>query len=216
MSFFASPDIPSASLAMRFANILVFLISFVALWLLLPRNLRSTQFWMWAATIVPLGAFLIASNNPSSWAITGVGTSWFALYGFMGASGRRKFWLGALFLVEVVVASGARADAAVYTVLGSLAVVALTWKASRSYLVSLVVPAIGALIAFFFYATSLQSAVALTGLADSSLGAETRSAFGVFAINVVQLPELLVGAFGYWRLALFGCHRPESLRAWSF
>jgi hypothetical protein len=200
LGILATPDIPTSALLMRFANILVFLLSFVALWLLLPSALRRTQFWMWAATVVPLGAFLIASNNPSSWAITGVGTAWFALYGFMGATGRRKFWLGALFSVEVLIASGARADAAVYTVVGSLAVIALTWKSTRAYLFGLILPAVAAVLSFFFYTTSLQSAVASTGLADTSLGTDTRTAFSVLAINVVQLPELWVGAFGYWGL----------------
>ncbi len=200
MGIFASPDIQSAALVMRFANIFVFLLSFVALWLLLPRGLRSTQFWMWAATIVPLGAFLVASNNPSSWAITGVGTAWFALYGFMGATGRRKFWFGALFFVEVLIASGARADAAIYTIIGSLAVIALTWRFSRQYMWGLLVPAVGAIISLFFYATSLQSSVASTGLADSSLATSTRTAFGVLAINLVQIPELWIGVFGFWNL----------------
>jgi hypothetical protein len=200
MGILASSDVPLAALAMRFANILVFLLSFVALWLLLPHSLRRTLFWMWAATIVPLGAFLIASNNPSSWAITGVGTAWLALYGFIGAGGRRKFWLGAFFLSQVLIASGARADAAIYTILGSLAVVGLTWKTSRSYLLGLLLPLVGGLVALFFYATSLQSSVASTGLADSSLASSTRTAFGVFAINLVRLPELWIGVFGYWNL----------------
>jgi hypothetical protein len=200
MGVFATPDVPSAAVTMRFANILVFLLSFVALWLLLPHALRRTQFWMWAATIVPLGAFLIASNNPSSWAITGVGTAWFALYGFMGAAGRRKFWLGALFFAQVVIASGARADAAIYTVVGSLAVVALTWKTSRSYLLGLVLPFAAGLVSLYFYANSLQSAVASSGLADSNVGSSARSAFGVLAINMVQLPELWIGVFGFWNL----------------
>jgi hypothetical protein len=200
MSVFASPDIPTSALIMRFANILVFVLSFVALWLLLPRGHRRVLFWMWAATIVPLGAFLVASNNPSSWAITGVGTAWFALYVFMTAVGRRKFWLGVLFFAEVLIASGARADAGIYTIIGSLAVVALTWKTSRAYLLGLILPATAGLMSLFLFATSQQSAVAATGLADSSLGSSTRSAFGVLAINLVQLPELWVGAFGYWGL----------------
>jgi hypothetical protein len=200
MGFLASSDIPTSALLMRFANIAVFLLSFVALWLLLPVALRRTQFWMWAATLVPLGAFLIASNNPSSWAITGVGTAWFALYGFMGARGIRSLWLGVLFMAEVLIASGARADAAVYTILGSLAVIVLTWKSSWSYLGRLTLPAVGGLVSLYFYATSLQSAVASTGLADGVLGTATRSAFGVLAINVVQVPELWIGALGYWGL----------------
>ena len=204
----ASPDIQTSVVLMRLLNIIVFIGSFIALWLLVSTDKRKVIFWMWAATVVPLGTFLIASNNPSSWAITGVGTAWFALYGYFESQGKRKFLLGALFAVEVIIASGSRGDAAIYTILGSVAVVALTFSSSKQYLFQLLLPFSAAIVSLGFYLSSQQSAVATTGLADSNLEVSERTPLGVFAINAVQLPELWVGAFGNWGLGWLDTKMP--------
>ena len=52
----------------------------------------------------PLGMFLIPSNNPSGWAITGVGTAFLALLGWYETEGRRRWVLGALYIVGVLMA----------------------------------------------------------------------------------------------------------------
>lgn len=204
----ASPDIQTSVVLMRMLNILVFIGSFIAIWILSPSNKRKIIFWMWAATLVPLGVFLISSNNPSSWAITGVGTSWLALFGFFESRGKSKILFGLLFAVEVLIASGSRADAAIYTILGSAVVVALSFKRTKSYLYGLFLPVIAAIVSIFFYFSSQQSAVASTGLADSNLEISERTPFGVLAINVVQLPELWVGAFGNWGLGWLDTKMP--------
>ena len=208
MGIFASPDIEASVMVMRFVNVLVFAGSFIALLLLLPIQLRRTQFWMWAATVVPLGTFLIASVNPSSWAITGVGTSWIALYGFFRSSGKRQFGLGILFIFEVLIASGARADAAIYTIIGSALVIALSWRRERAFVLQLLLPFIGASIALAFYSMTLQAGVASTGLADGELDVSGRSSAGVLAANLIQLPMLWIGAFGYWGLGWLDTEMP--------
>jgi len=63
--------------------------------LLLPLRRRSTLLWGWIVSIVPLGLFLIASNNPSSWALIGIGSAWLALLGYLETHGKRKIALGA-------------------------------------------------------------------------------------------------------------------------
>ena len=204
----ASFEIQTSVLLMRLLNIIVFMASVIALWLLVTIDKRKVIFWMWAVTVVPLGMFLIASNNPSSWAITGVGTAWFALYAFFGSFGKRSFLLGALFAVEVLIASGSRADAAIYTILGSVAVIGLTFTRTKKYLLKLILPISASIVALSFYFSSQQSAVASTGLADSNLEVSERTPFGVFAINAVQLPELWVGAFGNWGLGWLDTKMP--------
>ncbi|MFZ4078995.1 MAG: DUF2142 domain-containing protein, partial [Microbacteriaceae bacterium] len=148
MNWFASPNIVVSAIVMRFVNILFFIGSAMALWFLLPREFRRTQLVMWAVTLVPLGLFIIASNNPSAWAITGVPTAWFALFGFLQKPSAdvewspRRIGLGVLFALEAFLASGARGDAAIYTILGSLVAIALTWRRSRSYAYALILPAV--------------------------------------------------------------------------
>jgi hypothetical protein len=179
---------------------------------------------MWAVTTVPLGLSLIASNNPSSWAITGVPTAWFALYGFLqrpdkNESGwsRRRVALAGLFALEAFLASGARGDAALYTIVGSLVAIALTWRRSRDYAYALVVPAVLAVVSASFFLLSGQSAVASTGLSSSETTSiveqNPRSALGVLAVNVAQLPFLWVGAFGSWGLGWLDTEMPAIVWA---
>ena len=219
MNWFASPNIEVSALVMRFVNILLFVLSATALWLLLPRDKRRTLLLMWTVTTIPLGLSLIASNNPSAWAITGVPTAWFALYGFLSMTGwsRTRIALGGLFALEAFLASGARADAAVYTVIGSAVAVALTWRSTRSYALSLILPVMLAVVSALFFVFSGQSSVAAEGLSSLETNTITaqhpRTAVGVLAVNLAQLPFLWVGAFGSWGLGWLDTEMPAIVWA---
>lgn len=215
MSGLASSDIPSSVIAIRLMNSLFFMGSLVALISIAPRGLRKTYFWMWALTIVPLGIFLISSTNPSSWAITGVPTAWMALYLYLTQTGKRSIAAGVLFFVEAFLVSGARGDAAIYTIIGSVLIGFLTWQKTKNFALKLILPLVAALISLYFYATSLQSTVASSGLTISDSGLP-RTAFGVFAINLVQLPELWVGAFGFWPLGWLDTQMPAMVWVTTF
>jgi hypothetical protein len=193
-------------MVIRFVNILFFVFSGVALWLLLPAANRRPLLLMWTVTTLPLGLFLIPSNNPSSWAITAVPSAWLALYGFLKLRGRglQRVLLGVVFALEVIAASGARADAAAFTVIGSLAAIALCWRRDRSFFYSLVIPAIMAGVAFVFFINAGQASVASQGLPsgtpelDGLVG--QRSPWGVLIGNITRVPFLWQGAFGGWGL----------------
>lgn len=206
-SIFASEDIPSSVIAIRFANSLFFILSLIALFLIAPKGMRKTYFWMWSITLVPLGMFLIASTNPSSWAITAVPTAWMALYLYLSHSGKRAIYAGVLFFFESFLASGARGDAGIYTVIGSVLITILLFHSAKTFFYKLLLPLFSALISVYFYSNSLQSTVADIGMAIPDSGAP-RSAFSVLAINIVQLPELWVGAFGYWPLGWLDTQMP--------
>lgn len=215
MSGLASADIPSSVVAIRLMNSLFFIGSLVALILLAPRGLRKTYFWMWALTIVPLGIFLISSTNPSSWAITGVPTAWMALYLYLTQVGKRSVFAGTLFFIEAFLVSGARGDAAIYTIIGSLLVGFLTWQNTKKFALKLILPFVAALISLYFYASSLQSTVASSGMTIAD-GGVPRTALGVLAINLVQLPELWVGAFGFWPLGWLDTQMPALVWVTTF
>ena len=215
MSSLASTDIPSSVIAIRLMNSLFFMGSLVALMVIAPRQLRKTYFWMWALTIVPLGIFLISSTNPSSWAITGVPTAWMALFLFLTLQGKRSIAAGVLFFIEVFLVSGARGDAAIYTIIGSVLIGFLTWKKTRTFFLKLILPLVAALISLYFYASSLQSTVAGSGMSVAD-GGTPRTGLGVLAINLVQLPELWVGAFGYWPLGWLDTEMPALVWVTTF
>jgi hypothetical protein len=206
MNLFASPNIEASVMVIRFVNILFFVLSGVALWLLLPLATRRPLLLMWTVTTLPLGLFLIPSNNPSSWAITAVPTAWLALYGFLKLPGwgLRRTLLGAVFALEVIAASGARADAAAFTVVGSVAAIALCWRRNRSFYFSLVVPIVMAGVAFAFFINAGQAQVASQGLGSGNPEldglADQRSFWGVLVGNITRVPFLWHGAFGGWGL----------------
>jgi hypothetical protein len=173
----------------------------------LPANRRIPLVGGWLIASVPLGMFLLASNNPSSWALIGVGSSWLALLGFFETTGRRRIALGALYVVAVVMAAGARTDAAAYVVIGSAIAVWLTLRRDRAYLLSAILPVVMAVVAIAFYLTSGQQAAASSGLGSGDLNPVVppgshapRDPLGMLAYNLLYVPTLWVGALGQWGL----------------
>ncbi|MEO5921640.1 MAG: DUF2142 domain-containing protein [Pseudolysinimonas sp.] len=207
MSVLAGPDILASVLLMRLLNVLLFVGLTVALCVLLPPAQRIALIGGWLIASVPLGIFLLASNNPSSWALIGVGSSWLALLGFFGSTGRRRIALGVLYVVAVVIAAGARTDAALYVVLGSAIAIWLTFRRDRGYLLSALLPVVMTIVAIAFYLGSGQQAVASTGLGSGDLQPVTplgshapTDGFGRLAYNLLYVPTLWVGALGQWGL----------------
>lgn len=200
MNVFASDNFLVSALVMRLINILLFVGIGVALFALLPAARRPTLLWTWILSLVPLGLFLIASNNPSSWAVIGVGSSWLALLGYFESTGRRRIGLGVVFAITVVMAAGARGDAALYTILGSGIVGFLTFARTRSWMLRALLPLAMALVAGLFFLASRQSQVAVTGLGDPVSSDIPLSGFGLLAFNLLNVPELWAGVFGGWPL----------------
>ena len=105
MGLFVTPDILGSVWFMRLVNVLLFVAITTALACLLPLQRRAALITGWLITTVPLGAFLLASNNPSAWALIGVGSSWLALLGYFESTGKRRIALGALFALTVFMAT---------------------------------------------------------------------------------------------------------------
>ena len=91
MRIFAGPDLQFSALVMRLLNAALFVGLASALAALLPAARRRTLLWGWLATLVPLGMFLIPSNNPSGWAVMGVGTAFLALLGWFETEAGRAW-----------------------------------------------------------------------------------------------------------------------------
>ena len=117
-SLFASSDPQLSVIAIRLANS-AFAVAFLsAVCFALPRSVRPALLISVIATSIPLGVFIYASTNPSSWAMLSAATVWTSLYGATRASGRRRWLLCALALIGAVLGAGARADAAIFAVYG--------------------------------------------------------------------------------------------------
>jgi len=200
MNLFVSSGIEVSALVMRFVNIALLVGIASVLYAVLPPNRRLTLVWGFAATVVPLGVFLIASNNPSSWAVISAGTLWVALLGYFESTGRRKIALGILSVVTAVMGAGARADAAVYVILAVLIVGVLSAKWNRVWAISAILP-IGLIgIAAAFYGFAQQSSSALSGLGPSGATDPPPNWMSLLATNLLEVPSLWVGVFGSWKL----------------
>ena len=170
-----------------------------------PFACVRASLWAWLITTVPLGLFLIASNNPSSWAITGVGTAWLALYGYFESTAHRRVLLGVLFGLSVVVAAGARADAAVYAGLATALVCFLRFQRTREFLVAAILPAAMTVVALALFLSASHALAAAEGLGDHTPPLEP---FALIAYNLMNVPSLWAGVFGSWGLGWLDTEMP--------
>ena len=209
MNLLASGDIVLSVVLMRLVNVLIFVGISTALWLLLPVQRRSSLAWGWLISTVPLGLFLIASDNPSSWAIIGVGSAWLALLGYFESRGRSKVLLGGVYALSVLVAAGSRADSAIYAGFATMIVVLLTFARSRHYFLSALLPLAMCIVAAIFYFSSGQSAIASgDGLGPHNQSNGPLDAFGLLAYNLLNVQSLWAGVFGSWPLGWLDTELP--------
>lgn len=219
MNLFAGSDMQVSALVMRLLNAALFVGLATALAVLLPSPRRPTLFWGWLVALVPLGMFLVPSNNPSGWALTGVGTAFLALLGWFETTGRRRLALGALYVVGIVMAGGARGDAAVYALGATVVVIILIWSPTREWWRFAPLPALGMAISLLFFVTAGQSGVSsigFTGGGDATIpvagdvtGEEAPlGGFALAAYNLLMLPFLWTGVWGSWGLGWLDTQMP--------
>jgi hypothetical protein len=221
MNLFAGADVQVSILIMRFVNILLFAGLMTATFLALPARRRGTLLWSWLITSVPLGMFLLASNNPSSWAMIGVGISWIAFLGFLETLGRQRVVLGALSILAVVIAAGARADAAVYSLIGIAVVLLIRFRRSVVNWKTAAVVGVAVLVCAIFYLTSTQAVSAINGFGNpgapvigpggalDDVSTENPSIIALLAFNVLNAPMLWEGVFGSWGLGWLDTELPS-------
>jgi len=226
MQFLAIDDIQVGALLMRALTAVLFVALATALAVLLAPGRRRTLLWGWLVTLVPLGVFIIPSNNPSGWAVMGVGTAFLALLGWFESAGRRRWALGALYLLGIVIAAGSRGDAGVYAVGASVTAALLTSEWTRDWRLRAVLPIIGIAIAVVFFVSAGQSGVAATGFtsggggasltvgADGEAEAVPLAGFGLAAYNLLMLPFLWTGVWGTWGLGWLDTRLP-SIVPWA-
>jgi hypothetical protein len=117
--------------------------------------------------------------------------------GYFESTGSKKIGLAVLAAVSAIVGAGARADAALYSVIAIGISVLLTARRSRAYWLSANFPAALVIIAASFYVSANQSGVASSGFVsgDAPIGKLTLA-----WQNFIQLPSLWAGSFGTWPL----------------
>ncbi|KNY07439.1 DUF2142 domain-containing protein [Microbacterium sp. GCS4] len=202
MSVFVTDDMSVSVVLMRSVNALLYVSMLTLLFFLLPLRLRPPLVWGALIGMIPLGVFIIPSVNPSAWAVLQATGLWLAVWGFFRQTDARKWGLAAMSVALMVMGAGARSDAAAYGVLAVLVGVVLGYRRDRRFLIELALPVVLIAIAASLFLTSGQSGV-LT--ADTE---RTQSVFALLVTNVQQLPQLWIGAFGFWGLGWFDTPMP--------
>jgi len=215
MNLFVSHDIAESAVLIRFVNVFLFVGITTALFLLLPTRRRNPLIWGWLVSLVPLGLFIIASNNPSAWAVIGVGSTWLALLGYLETTGKRQVALGAIYAITTLIAC-ARGDSSIYAIAAAGVVVFMTFQRNRAYLVQLILPAAMVVVAVVFFVSSQQSAVASSGLANGSTHTGPLDGFGVLAYNLLNVQQLWSGALGGWALGWLDTSMPAIVSVGAF
>lgn len=207
MSLFASENIAVSVIAMRVFNATLFIGILGVLYIFSGRRQRIALLAGTLVTMVPLGMFIVPSLNPSSWAVLSAAGLWVALSNFYEATTRtRRAGLAAFALLLTVMGAGARSDSAVYSGIAVLVAAALAFQRTRRFATSswLGIAVIGISLVFFFNAG--QSA-----LVSGAPPPTERDFSDLVFDNLLMLPELWVGVFGFWGLGWLDTAMPGTV-----
>lgn len=207
MGAFATTDVQTSVLVMRLFNAALACALWSAAFFLVRRSDRPALIVSLIATCVPLGLFLVASTNPSSWAIAVAPVIWLAAWVALRTEGPRRIGLSVLIIVATAIGAGARADAALFAVAGMGVGIVMGFRALRPSIIPLVAMGVSAVIAFLLYRTAQQGDALSDGLASATPPLTTRQ----LVENVLQLPSLFSGANPGWGLGWLDTNLPASV-----
>jgi hypothetical protein len=137
MRVMAGTNIEFSVQVMRIFNVIVASLFFF--WALISANwaISRALALTWGVAMIPLGVFFVASVNPSSWAIIGVGTYWAFLASLMSKSRKtrgRKISLAFGTAASAVLAFTARTDSGIYLAITTLAILVWRWNFIATHL----------------------------------------------------------------------------------
>lgn len=201
-------DVDRSVLSMRIVNILLAYLLLGLVVILSPPELKLPVVVSAMTAWTPMGVYFIASNNPSSWTISGGLIYAAGLVAAMKATEWRQWALAALGAAGAVMAALSRADGAFYIFVISLAVWLLI-PATRSRLIPLSVSVMASVagLAVFFDSNQVSGLTADGGwpLSDMPL----RS---ILVSNLLSLPENIGSLWGLtWGPGWFDV----PLKGWS-
>ena len=192
MSAFASPDVQASVLAMRLANAAIAVGFMTAVFFALPRHARPALLVSVLASVVPLGIFILASTNPSSWAVISAATVWICLYGALRTTGSRQVVLCLLTATGAILGAGARADAAAYALFGVGVAFILGARRGRSVLLPSITAGFVGIASVLFFLTAAQGRSVTAGLGIESEPLTMADHIS----NFLGIPGLWFGVFG--------------------
>lgn len=205
MNVFAGDDIPASVIRMRLFNVMLAVGLFAALALGGTRATRRIQLYSLSAIMIPLGWYVIASVNPSGWAVMGVTVFGFALHSAFLVRGRARLVTNIVLAgVGAALGMSARGDAAVYTIIVALSVCLLHWRTLMRRRKLLLLPGAAVVVCAAVALTSSQVASIATPEPETP-----RSGAEVFVQLASSFPLLASGISGYgWGLGWLDTYMP--------
>lgn len=193
MHLLVRDSIPESILAMRVANVSLAALLLGAVALVTTAAVRRLMALTLVPVLIPLGWFILASVNPSSWALSGLTAYGFALHTLFLLEGRRRRVVaGVLGVVGLTMALCARGDAPVYAGVITVALCVLHWRTVWADKRLLVLPAVVAAVSLWRVLVAAQVA----SIAGAS--AETERTLSEVVPNLLlEFPALFSGMFGY-------------------
>ena len=138
MSLFASTHVNQSVQMMRLVNVALGAVILAWILMLAPFPVSRAVALSWSAALTPIGIFFIASTNPSSWTILGVGSSWAFLLSLLcrPQGGWRIVALSFGLGVSALLALLSRGDAGLYLIISYICALLLArngreWNESR-------------------------------------------------------------------------------------
>jgi hypothetical protein len=197
MSVFVGSDVEKSVYLMRLFSVFVVSALMAALIRFVPNGIRQATLVAIAVTFIPLGMFLVASTNPSGWAIAG--TLYFFAFGL--ALLYRSSWrnpgtwvIAAALCISAIMAMSSRVDSAAFLSVVAVVVFAL---AGRRRIIGhipaslfLVVLAVAGAVTYFMV-TPIE--------ASGELGTSEQNS-NLLWTNLIKFPNLVQGIVGGWPL----------------
>ncbi len=193
MHLLVRDSVPESIVAMRIANVTLAALLLGAIALVATAAVRRLMVLVLVPVLIPLGWFILASVNPSSWSLSGL-TAWgFALHALFLTDGRRRRVVaGSLGALGLVMALCARGDAPAYAGVITVAICVLHWRTLWADKRLVAIPVMVAAVCLWRVLVAAQVA----SIAGAS--AETERTLSEVVPNLVlEWPALFSGMFGY-------------------
>ncbi|QAY63372.1 DUF2142 domain-containing protein [Xylanimonas allomyrinae] len=188
MHWFVGGDMTASVMMMRLVNGTLGVALLGALVALLSPGNRRLVAYGGLVVAAPMVVYLVASINPSGWAITGVAAAWIGLHGFFTESQAwRRYTLAGLAAFGAVLAAASRGDAGAFAALVAVAATVLHLDRIRADLKRVAAPVVVAAIGVAGFLSGTQSSAVSSGLTDYPPGD-----LGLLLSNIRALPALLL------------------------
>ena len=188
---FAGHSVESSVWHMRVANVAILLVLVGAITALSRREISANVALAALIAWTPMGMYFIASNNPSSWAITGVFSYGAALYAALNTQGWRRWALLAVAGLAALLCYESRGDASFYVFVASLGILILA--AGKRHLPEIGVATLLSAIGVWLMLGSGQA----SNMSHSSEATVTlNDRIAVAIANIRYLPEYFAGFVG--------------------